>query len=71
MRYVAATGKHVYSKQMGKFVTCVRRSWLQEGAHVVRLPLWLQVRCATCRIAVAVQYRDWCLLKHHLIRCER
>lgn len=30
-------GKHAYCKQMGKFVTCVQRSWLRQGVHVVRV----------------------------------
>jgi hypothetical protein len=35
MQAAAGQGKHVYSKQMGKFITCVQRSWLNEGVHVV------------------------------------
>jgi hypothetical protein len=36
MKDVAASGKVVYSKHMGKFLTCVQRKWLKEGVHVVR-----------------------------------
>jgi hypothetical protein len=28
--------KHVYAKQMGKFVGTVQRRWLKEGVHFVR-----------------------------------
>lgn len=28
--------KHVYAKQMGKFVSTVQRRWLNEGVHFVR-----------------------------------
>lgn len=29
--------KHVYAKQMGKFVSTVQRRWLSEGVHFVRV----------------------------------
>lgn len=29
--------KHVYAKQMGKFVSTVQRRWLSEGVHFVRI----------------------------------
>eukprot|EP00892_Ulva_mutabilis_P003886 jgi/Ulvmu1/186/UM001_0190.1 len=33
--------KHVYAKQMGKFISCIQRRWLKEGVHfvLVREPL--------------------------------
>ena len=48
MLYVAAKGKNVYSKQMGKFITCIQRKWLHEGVHVVcshlQVPVFVCVR---------------------------
>ena len=42
MRDASTAARHVYSKQMGKFFTCVSRKWLKEGVHIVRsLPSFL------------------------------
>jgi hypothetical protein len=40
MQFMAAVAKdkHVYAKQMGKFVSCIQHKWLKEGVHVVRPP---------------------------------
>lgn len=27
--------KHVYAKQMGKFISCIQRRWLKQGVHIV------------------------------------
>jgi hypothetical protein len=32
----AAKDKHVYAKQMGKFVNCIQHKWLKDGVHIVR-----------------------------------
>jgi hypothetical protein len=58
--------KHVYAKQMGKFVNCIERSWLSHGVHVVcsNAPraLWPTALCFRQRM----QFIDTCKITMRL-----
>jgi hypothetical protein len=39
MQRMVHQNKHVYAKQMGKFISVIKRSWLKDGVHIVRSPI--------------------------------